>query len=392
VVTLVLTVPAAAVAVALGLFGARRVLLLGASLVPRRALGEDANSLPSLALVVAARDESATIGRLLESLDALDYPPDRLFTVVVDDGSTDSTGEQLARWSRDRDRTRVVTLTHSLGKAAALNAGVAATESSDVIVICDADLRLHRDALRPLAAPFTDASVGAVSGYMRPANAHVSFVSRYAAVETWMTQLVTSAAKDRLRLNPPTLGFCAYRRSAFDQIGGFPAGAVGEDLIATVSLTQRGWQTRFAPRASADNHVVEHLRDYWRQHARWTGNTFDAGRVSGWEKGSVSQRIEVWMMSAGYADRLALLASAFLAAAGSLPLWLPPAYLGLRGIEVCVALLKGGVRRQLPLFLLCTAAFFVADILATVSAMAQCLRRRPATWRSPARAAELPRA
>jgi cellulose synthase/poly-beta-1,6-N-acetylglucosamine synthase-like glycosyltransferase len=259
-----------------------------------------------------------------------------------------------------------------------------------VIVICDADLRLQPQSLRRLAAPFADEPVGAVSGYMRPANAVASFVSRYAAVETWMTQLITSAAKDRLRLNPPTLGFCAYRRSAFDQIGGFPPGAVGEDLIATVSLTQHGWETRFAPQATADNQVVERLRDYWRQHARWTGNTFDAGRVSGWEKGSIPKRIEVWMMSAGYADRLALLASALLAAAGRLPFWLPPAYLGLRGIEVCVALVKGRVRWQFPLFLLCTVVFFAVDILATVSATAQCLKRRPATWRSPPRAADLP--
>jgi 1,2-diacylglycerol 3-beta-glucosyltransferase len=381
------TVLATAVALVLGLFAVRRLLLLTASLLPRRSLPEIRERPPSVSLVVAARNESVTIGRLLDSLDALDYPADRLSTVVVDDGSTDSTGELLAAWRRGRARTHIVSLSKSLGKAAALNAGSAAADASELIVICDADLKLNADALRQLVAPFADETVGAVSGYMQPANALASMVSRYAAVETWMTQLVTSAAKDRLKLNPPTLGFCAYRRSAFDQIGGFAPGAVGEDLIATVSLTQRGWQTRFVPYATADNQVVERLGDYWGQHSRWTGNTLEAGRVSGWERGSIPQRIEVWMMSAGYADRLALLAAAFLAGVGTLPLWLPVAYLGLRGVEVCGALAKGGVRRQFPLFLFSTVVFFGIDILATVSATGQCLRRRPAMWRSPSRSA-----
>jgi len=380
------TVLAAAVAVVLAIFAVRRLLLLAASLLPRRRLPEIGESPPSVALVIAARNESVTICRLLDSLDALDYPVERLSTVVVDDGSTDSTRELLAVWGRGRARTHILSLPESVGKAAALNAGAAAGDPAEVIVICDADLKLDADTLRQLVAPFADETVGAVSGYMRPANALASIVSRYAAVETWMTQLVTSAAKDRLKLNPPTLGFCAYRRAAFDQIGGFAPGAVGEDLIATVSLTQRGWQTRFVPYAAADNHVVERLGDYWRQHSRWTGNTLEAGRVSGWERGSLPQRIEVWMMSAGYADRLALLAAALLAAIGTLPLWMPVAYLGLRGIEVCGALAKGGVRRQFPLFLIATVVFFGIDILATVSATAQCVRRRPAMWRSPTRA------
>jgi cellulose synthase/poly-beta-1,6-N-acetylglucosamine synthase-like glycosyltransferase len=344
-----------------------------------------------VAIVIAARDESGVVSDLLASLDSLDYPSDRLCTVVVDDGSVDSTGEQLAGWSQSRRGTYVVTLPHPIGKAAALNAGIAAADPADVIVICDADLRPYPGSLRELVMPFADPSVGAVSGYMRPVNALASAVARYAAVETWMTQLVTSSGKDRLGLNPPTLGFCAFRLSAFEQIGGLPPDAVGEDLVATVLLTQTGWETRFVPEAIADNRVVHRLGDYWAQHARWAGNTFDAGRIGGWKQGSVARRAEVWMMSAGYADRLALLAAAMLSAAGTLPFWVPLGYLGLRGVEVGVALAKGRVRWQFPVFLFWAVVFFAVDILATVWATGCYLRKRSATWRSPARGPELPR-
>lgn len=41
---------------------------------------------------------------------------------------------------------------------------------------------------------------------MRPQQVAGSAVGRYAAVTAWVHQLVTSAAKDRLALNPATLG------------------------------------------------------------------------------------------------------------------------------------------------------------------------------------------
>jgi len=223
---------------------------------------------------------------------------------------------------------------------------------------------------------------------MRPANALRSAVSRYAALESWMMQLVTSAGKDRLGLNPPTLGFCAYRRTAFDAIGGFPPGAVGEDLMATVSLTRNGWKTRFEPGALADNEVVTRLRDYWSQHTRWAGNTFDASRAAGARRSSLPQRLETAMMSAGYADRLALVASVILVAADRLPIWLPVGYMALRGFEVMVALTKARVSAfRLPGYLGAAVVFFGVDIVATATATVRYARRRPIGWGSPSRTA-----
>jgi cellulose synthase/poly-beta-1,6-N-acetylglucosamine synthase-like glycosyltransferase len=47
--------------------------------------------LPRVAVVVPAWNEAAVIGRTLDTLMALDYPPDRLRVYVVDDASTDAT-------------------------------------------------------------------------------------------------------------------------------------------------------------------------------------------------------------------------------------------------------------------------------------------------------------
>jgi cellulose synthase/poly-beta-1,6-N-acetylglucosamine synthase-like glycosyltransferase len=379
------TTVAAVVASPLAVFALRRGLLVYAALLPRRPFPSTGGT-PRVALVVAARNESVALPGLLDALDSLDYPADRLHTIVVDDASTDATPRLLASWSDGRPETTLVRLSEPVGKAAALNAGIAAAGDCDAIAICDADHRPRPDCLRMLTAPLADEHVGAVSGFKRPANAYATPVSRYAALEAWMTQLVTSAGKDRLGLDPPTLGFCAYRRSAYDEIEGFRADAV-EDLVAAVSLAGRGWRLRFVPEAIVDDRVVEHVDEYWRQHSRWARNTFDAGRFARSRPSSAAGWIETWLMSAGYADRVALLASAVLGAVGWLPVWVPLAYVGLRGVEVVVALVKGGVRRQVPVFFAWALVFFVVDVVASVVATLQYpLRRRPGgEWRSPAR-------
>ena len=143
-------------------------------------------------------------------------------------------------------------------------------------------MNTRRDALATLAAPFADETVGAVAGYLVPVNASASPTARYAAVETWVHQLVTSAAKDRLDLNPPTLGGAAlYRRVALDEVGWLGSAASGDDVRASVALTRAGWRTRFVPVPIADNAVAERWRDYWRQHVRWARDVFEtAGGVS----------------------------------------------------------------------------------------------------------------
>ena len=77
---------------------------------------------------------------------------------MVSDGSTDGTAE-LAPW---RNRVRLIELTAS-GKAAALNAGVAAARH-DIVVFADARQMFGPAALAKLVAPFADPKVGGVTG------------------------------------------------------------------------------------------------------------------------------------------------------------------------------------------------------------------------------------
>lgn len=382
----VASIAALVCALALAVFAVRRALLIVAALLARRPLATSAEP-PSLTLVVPARNETAALDRLLGALAGLDYDEERLFTVLVDDGSGDGTGERLAQWADGRPRALALALSAPVGKPQALNEAIAEAPPSELIAVCDADLRPQPDCFRRLAEPFADESVGLTVGYRRPENAASSTISRYAAVETWVHQLVTSAAKDRLDLNPPSLGFSVYRRAALEEIGWFRPDANDEDTDSTLALTWTGWRTRFVPDAVADNLVVDRWTDYWRQHLRWAGSFLDAARPAERRRTApLGRQLELWLFRAGYLDRVVLVAACAFAAVGALPVWAPGAYLALPAVEVVVALGRAGVGRRAWSFLLATAAVFPLDVLASLAAVAVHPRRRQRLgWESPRR-------
>jgi hypothetical protein len=107
-----------------------------------------AGSPPSVAVIIAARDEAAHIEEALSSVLAQAYP--RYEVVVVDDRSTDETGAILDRIAEREPRLRVVHLDTLpdgwLGKTHALDRGAAATDA-EWILFTDADVRFAPTAL-----------------------------------------------------------------------------------------------------------------------------------------------------------------------------------------------------------------------------------------------------
>ncbi len=110
---------------------------------------DEAANLPPVSVVVAARNEAATVEQALRSLLALRYPD--LEIIVVEDRSTDATGAILERIARENPRMRLVRVRELpagwLGKNHALSLG-AAEARGDWILFTDADVHLAPGALR----------------------------------------------------------------------------------------------------------------------------------------------------------------------------------------------------------------------------------------------------
>ena len=221
--------------------GAPLLILARAAIRPRPV--RSALIEPSITVVIAARNEAASIGERLANLAAVDYPPDRLQVIVASDGSEDDT-VAIAR-EASIGRLTVLDL-ERVGKADALNAAVALADG-EVVVFTDANTSFAPDALRELVRPFADPTVGGVAGNQ------VYESERRSAAEAgersyWdfdrLMKRAESAAGSTVSATGAIYGL---RRDLVPTI----VAGVTDDFYTSTAVIERGFRLVFAPDAIA---------------------------------------------------------------------------------------------------------------------------------------------
>ncbi|SNY59196.1 bifunctional polysaccharide deacetylase/glycosyltransferase family 2 protein [Paractinoplanes atraurantiacus] len=223
-----------------------------------------------VSIIVPAFNEAATIGPAVRSLASSAHPG--VEVVVVDDNSTDGTGDVVRRLALDNVR---VIRQPSGGKATALNTGVAFARH-DLIVMVDADTVVEPDAIHRLVRPFADPQVGGVSGNVKVGN-------RRGLLGTWQhIEYVVGFNLDRRLYDtfgciptiPGALG--AFRRRALTDAGGLRLDTLAEDTDLTIAVQRAGWRVVFVDDARAWTEAPTGMRQLWRQRYRWSFGTMQA--------------------------------------------------------------------------------------------------------------------
>jgi 1,2-diacylglycerol 3-beta-glucosyltransferase len=231
----------------------------------------DGGFLPSVSVLVGCRDEEPVIEGLVESILALDYPPDRLQLIVVDDGSLDRTGANLDSLAARDPRLRVLHRPRRAGggKSGALNAGLEIA-TGEVIVVFDADHRPRPDVVRRLVRHLEDPGVGAVQGRCEIGNPGDSPLSQIVAIDYMAGYLVNEYGRQSLFQLPAYGGAnCAVRASSLRASGGWNEDSVTEDTDLTLRLVLRGERVRYDVTAVDEEEAVTSFRHFWRQRYRW---------------------------------------------------------------------------------------------------------------------------
>jgi glycosyltransferase involved in cell wall biosynthesis len=165
-----------------------------------------------VSVLVPVLDEEGTVAelasRIAEILESLGHSFEILF---VDDGSRDTTVEQV-RQARKRDsRVKLVRLRRNFGKAAALSAGFDHS-SGRLIVTMDGDLQDDPGEIPRMLAALEDGDLDLVSGWKRRRRDPLSkrFPSK---LFNWVTRKLA-----RVDLHDFNCGFKAYRREVLEQV------------------------------------------------------------------------------------------------------------------------------------------------------------------------------
>jgi cellulose synthase/poly-beta-1,6-N-acetylglucosamine synthase-like glycosyltransferase/peptidoglycan/xylan/chitin deacetylase (PgdA/CDA1 family) len=228
------------------------------------------DSLPGVTIVVPAYNERLGIEACVRSLTSLDYPTYEV--IVVDDGSTDDTGEIVR--SLDLDRVTLIRKENG-GKPSALNAGIGAARY-ETLVLVDGDTVFTPNTLRELVKPFGDPEVGAVSGNTKVANRD-GLLGAWQHLEYVMGFNLDRRMFDVLQCMPTVPGAIgAFRRAAVERVGGISDDTLAEDTDLTMALCRDGWRVVYAPNAMAWTEAPATLTQLWRQRYRWCYGTLQS--------------------------------------------------------------------------------------------------------------------
>lgn len=202
-----------------------------------------------VSIIVPAHKLDACLRRCIRSLEALDFPDERYEIIVVTDG-VEHGGffEGL--------RVRAIPMDKA-GPAAARNKG-ASLAQGEFLAFTDSDCLVYGGWLQELLRCFEDQGVAGVGGAQLSPPDDTPFGK---SVQTFFVAIsfIGGYTRRHRDVRPvehnPSCNVC-YRRSAFEQEGGFdPSLFPGEDLDLDLRLRRRGQRLIYNPAA-----VVYHYR------------------------------------------------------------------------------------------------------------------------------------
>ena len=191
---------------------------------------------------------------LREALHALEAQTVACEVIVVDNGSVDGTADAVAAEFPD---VVLLRLAENVGFGRAVNLG-AARASGDVLLVVNNDAICAPDFAERMLAPFADPQIGMAAGVLtqrpHPDRVDSAGIELDVTVGSWDLGWNAPVASLGARLPVgPCGGAAAYRRSAWQDAGGFEPAlfAYWEDVDLALRLRRAGWRSAFVPAARA---------------------------------------------------------------------------------------------------------------------------------------------
>jgi cellulose synthase/poly-beta-1,6-N-acetylglucosamine synthase-like glycosyltransferase len=235
------------------------------------------HELPLISILVPVKNEEKVVARLLEALTGLNYPSGKKEVIVVNDASTDMTGEICLRYSLAHPEIKVLKRMASTTKAGALNFGLNYARG-EVIATFDGDSVPEPDALLKAVKYFKDPSVGAVQGRICSINASQNMLTKFVSYECTVQYEIYLQGKNALDLYVGLAGTCQFiRKEALDGVGGWNENCLGEDTELSVRLIEKGKVIRYASEVRTFEESPFNVKSLLAQRARWFRGNIEVG-------------------------------------------------------------------------------------------------------------------
>jgi poly-beta-1,6-N-acetyl-D-glucosamine synthase len=191
---------------------------------------------PAVTVIMSVYNEADRIEAKLKNLRELDYPSDKLFVVVINDGSDDHSAQVLAQY----DYVHCIAHVNRQGKPPSLNDGVSAA-TTPLIAMMDVRQTVAPDALKKLVTVLLSPqnhgrAIGAVSGelvHIEPGSQTAASIGLY-----WRYEKMIRKSESRWDSTVGTTGACYLLRK--EDFMPLPADTLLDDFVIPMHISRRG--------------------------------------------------------------------------------------------------------------------------------------------------------
>jgi cellulose synthase/poly-beta-1,6-N-acetylglucosamine synthase-like glycosyltransferase len=216
-------------------------------------------------------NEEENISACLDKLIQQDYPEEALEIIVVNDRSTDNTGDILNTYCQKYPQISQITITETENgfapKKYAIDQAIASTKGENIL-LTDADGRPGPLWTKQMTAYFSD-DVGMVIGYApyETDSSSVSFWIRLLSFE-YLSQAAVAAATCGIGYPVTCVGTnMSYRKSIYEKLEGFgiykSLHTGDDDLFLQRVREETGWKIAYAK--GTDSHVYNEPPQTWHK-------------------------------------------------------------------------------------------------------------------------------
>jgi cellulose synthase/poly-beta-1,6-N-acetylglucosamine synthase-like glycosyltransferase len=225
--------------------------------------------LKTFAVVVAAHNEETVIGKIIDSINRLDYPHSLYDIFVVADNCTDMTanisrqhGANVFERSDEKNRGKGYALEWIFDKIFKMKS------KYDAIAVFDADNLVSKNFLTEMNSKMLE-GYKVIQGYIDSKNPHDSWITESYSISFWSASRLFQLARSNLKLSNQIGGTGFVVETDLLRKIGWGATCLTEDLEFTCKLVLNGYKIGWAHKAIVYDEKPLTLKQSWNQRKRW---------------------------------------------------------------------------------------------------------------------------
>ena len=251
----------------------------------------DLDYTPNVTFVVPCKNEEKAIYHTIQKCFEIEYPEDKIEVIMINDGSTDNTWQEMTRAKKDFHNLdlKIVNWKKNQGKRFGMKYGYE-NAKGEIIIQLDSDSYPDAKTFRHIIMPFKDKKISGVVGHSLPSNGDDNFLTRAQYAYYFMSFRVLKASESLFDLCFCLSGcYAAYRKKdvvplmnelCHETFIGNKC-TYGDDRSLTSYLLRDGHKTVYASEAVGYTICPNTWKIFLKQQNRWKKSFFiDAVKIS----------------------------------------------------------------------------------------------------------------